>query len=503
MYIDQIVKTTDALASLAVGIDQLNQENLPALPRLPRLTIACPGTYVDMGRFKSKPESKEEKFFRQAVQILRRQSTYAVHCDDGAIEELLSSPAVQAVVQWRAGELSAFTDGLAIRACSHLAPTIRLPPASPQLNDAITRFADCSRSHNKTHKLGRLFQAVLQQLSKLVPAKFLERFEVQQASLKLVADLPLEWLPIRGLPLGLRQTVSKVPATPGNLCMQNTVPSEDLAIPVEAFHDSLVIRCFREEDSLRTHLSDVIDVVFSGKKSPVKFVDVETPEEFVDAMREFRGAMAIFDGHGFHSKTTQLGHLVLPKGELDLWSLRKELKLPPIVFLCACDTQALDRSHSTAVNALLAAGAHTVIGTVLPVHSLSAATFVARLLLRVRSLLPGYRRPIRWDSVFSVMQRRVFLSELIRSIEARCMSDRRADVAAKASLAIELAGTKWYEEIRPDLASEFNIPEQEIDDTRDKLLGTSEALKYTQYGRPEEILVVPRGYGLSDRAPGS
>ena len=83
------------------------------------------------------------------------------------------------------------------------------------------------------------------------------------------------------------------------------------------------------------------------------------------------------------------------------------------------------------------------------------------------------------------------------------MSDRRADVAAKASLAIELAGTKWYEEIRPDLASEFNIPEQEIDDTRDKLLGTSEALKYTQYGRPEEILVVPRGYGLSDRAPGS
>ena len=65
----------------------------------------------------------------------------------------------------------------------------------------------------------------------------------------------------------------------------------------------------------------------------------------------------IFDGHGRGNADTGIATLRIGKEDVDVWHLRGEARIPPIVILSACDTQGIDASsHATVGTGFLAAG---------------------------------------------------------------------------------------------------------------------------------------------------
>ena len=90
----------------------------------------------------------------------------------------------------------------------------------------------------------------------------------------------------------------------------------------------------------------------------------------VEALNNFQGVLAVFDGHGSHAPG-QPGLLHLMDNPIDVWQLRNRvLRPPPIVVLSACDTHAADRNHATAGNGFLSLGSRAVLSTVFPIEHL-------------------------------------------------------------------------------------------------------------------------------------
>ena len=96
-------------------------------------------------------------------------------------------------------------------------------------------------------------------------------------------------------------------------------------------------------------------------------VDVGNKVELVRALNAFDGIVVVYDGHAGQDRGTDLGVLHLRDEDVDIWSIRGEARIPPVVLLSACDTHPYDASHATVANGFLAAGAHTVLAAGIPV----------------------------------------------------------------------------------------------------------------------------------------
>ena len=172
--------------------------------------------------------------------------------------------------------------------------------------------------------------------------------------------------------------------------------------------------------------------------------------------------------------------------------------MPPIFFACACDTHAINRSHVTSGNGLLACGSRAVIASVLPVESKRAAAFAGRLLFRIYELLPaiiGGNAPqaVRWDGVFSLLQRMTFVSELIFGIGILRGKRGKWGIKSqqKSTELIHTTGSDWYEPFVEALSQETGLSLNEIETYRQEHLPFPETLKYIHMGNPETIVVCP------------
>ncbi len=302
----------------------------------------------------------------------------------------------------------------------------------------------------------------------------------------------------------LRHNVSRIPVTPGNLLYINTIPHDQIDLKPSDFGETLVLRAFKEDDPIRGELEHAVATfrLSDGRKMPVRFVDVRNAGQLISTLRSFDGPLAVFDGHGSHTKRDQVAKLHLVDETVNVWELREEVSLPPIFLTCACDTHAIDRSHVSTANGLVNAGARTAIATFLPVLSGQAAIFAARLLFRIYEFLPtvttSFRRAIRWDSVVSLMQRMMFVSEFLRVLESHCKTERTLTLQAEMTRVIHQAGYEWYEQFVERLSAEFGLSVDEIESIRNQHLSIPESVKYVQIGNPETIVIHPEDACLED-----
>ena len=409
-YLTRILQVADEAATVRHAVPPDPRPSV--LPPMPTVILAAPALFRGANKKRPGKGKSNVPFFRM-LRIIQQQTTYSFLIKDQAeFRELQSDPASNLALQLRTQELTALTNALAVRAASYLCPVLRLAPAVNHSSPALIRLADCLRSEKPTHrKVSRLTKDLTSALEKAVPRQFVERIDLPHSGIKLVTDAPLELLPIRGLPMMLRHVTSRIPVTPGNQAFHELLPHDLMELTTGHFKETLVIRSFRENDPLRDDLETAVKHYprRDGTPLPVRFLDVRTRSDLERALAGFEGAMVVFDSHGHHRRHENYGQLQLADESVNLWELRGKARVPPIAFLCACDTHAYDRSHVTPGSGLLASGARAVISTVLPVHSKPAAIFVARLLYRIYEYLPrvtdALRQFVRWDNVFSMMQR--------------------------------------------------------------------------------------------------
>lgn len=459
---------------------------------------------VDRELFENIPESKEiVTALRRFVKAIRKPGGYTkIHMAESeeSFEELLKNESVRAFMRSYRLELRTYSACLSILNASSITPTLRIESRINGIKGDLVNLAACVRGSNphvkfKACKLALTIQNKMESLLAPEHRKLIDNSTPEFSGVTLFGDIPLEWLPVRGLPLTLRCDVSRISATPGNLSLQQCLRSQYTSIALKDFEEILIIRSFDKKDKIRNVLENALYKLSTTHKDypKYKFVDVDNAEQFASAVNEFEGALMIFDGHGALTDSTGVGSIVVGGKALDVWELRNSIRMPPIVLLSACDTLPIDGGHGSSANGMLAMGAVTVLGTVLPVDSIRSAIFIGRLLHRIQEFLPivvNRSSYMPWRSFISGMLRMTFCTELVISLieDAKIISfDDYPKIQMRANVAINALDPNWYEEIISEICSCSGL-ERSIILEKCRFWGSLvDSLKYIQLGRPEKI----------------
>lgn len=504
-------------AALREGVDTIRDLRKSALRDLPdhlapfNLILTAPAV---MKHWKSLRQRFTElspvdrMLLRFIIGQIRSRDTFPTVTTGETVQRLLATPVAQAVLQLHAEELATYTSALAIRASGQAVPTIRIPTSVNETREDLERLAGTARGTgaHRTQKLSRLARRISTDLASGLPAWVFDELR-KSHSIKLVADAPLEWLMVDGLPLMMRSYVSRIPVTPGNLSFGLCASAPELVIAASSFNEVLVVKAVSESDPVSRMLDAALDTL--GPRGDVAIPDLTVASvgglaDLGKVLADYEGAALIWYGHGVHNGSDDVGSLLIGDEPIDPWTLRDSITLPPIVLLGACDAHPYAASHATTVNGLLTAGAVTVLGAGIPVSAPNVATWICRFLIRVGGFLPILLdRPhgsMRWSEFLPGLQRRQFVTEALRAVEryggVRLSDKRRIEVAFETGMAIDQQEEFWFDQFIQVLSG---AAEKDEDTLRKKLLEHAfftEALSYTQFGNPENIVVagdtVPR-----------
>lgn len=465
------------------------------------LILTCPSFYQHVYRAK-RPRNFDMPLLGRFIDSYRRQKNYSIDGSGFQVSDLRSQEAAIVIDQYRR-EIRAYSIAVATKAANHFVPVLRLPPAVNHVSSDLAILGSCARAgaqqpDRSLHKQERLFRRIGEQLLAAVPNEFLFDIDKPGNKIKLITNAPLEWLPIRGLPLLIRHEVSRIPTTPGNVMSTQTVTSKELGVNSSAFNEILVIRSFQPHERIRELLSVSIDATRPDLSSDIqiRIVDVSTADEFIEAVNRFEGLIMIFDGHG-RASTKEVGAVVIGGEPIDLYQFRTRLRVPPIIILSSCDTHAIDGSHASVANTFLMLGATTVVGTLLPVSAADSALFTSRLILRISEFIPTETKKLghalRWTTVVSGMQKMSYVTEqVLRLYKARHkqISFEQFHPIQTAANGWILNGERdWYEKTIRVIASELREDLEAIRHELSNRCQVVDTIKYIQLGNPDQILI--------------
>ena len=192
-----------------------------------------------------------------------------------------------------------------------------------------------------------------------------------------------------------------------------------------------------------------------------------------------------------------MGSLIVCGKPLNVWDMKREVTLPPIVMFSACDTQPIDGSHGSVATAAYALGAPAILGTLLPIDGRSEASFNARLLPRLEQfLLVALKMPskLTWREVVSGMLRMAHVSEaawrLNRATRMELSEYELSQVQMAANVAINARQPDWHRTFVTALSTVSGRDTRELERGLQRHYGLTDALKYVQLGNPERLIIV-------------
>lgn len=500
-YIERICQSADA-----VDIERRKLlEKYPINILDNRLIIAVASSYARLySTWQSmiqKAPDDQRKDYKKAMSMALHTESYFFNLSLKKNGELDFSPIARFIASEQSRDMRAFTAALSMLSSATLCPVIRLEPKLNRIRVDAAELARSVRASSSNHYPGkqiRMIRVLGQKMRSLVDAKFLEKIDKKELrgieGIKLITDMPLELMPSNGIPLGLRFDTSRISPIPGNMFWQ-TCSMPPVRIPRESFYEVLVIRSFSKNDPIRNHLESALKTInFENVK--YRFFDVETKEQFLEAVKSYDGAVMIFDGHGQYDAGLGIGCLVIGGKRLDTWSIKKLCKLPAVVMFSACDTQPIDGSHGSVATSAFALGARAVLGTMLPVNSIHSSTMMARMLLRIDQFLPiaaSSSLVLNWRHIVSGMLRMSYATEALIILNKRAKFNleehafRRVQMVANTE--INLWSANWYEDWVSAIARETDRPNVEICKLLEQHVGLTDSMKYVHLGVPERVFI--------------
>jgi hypothetical protein len=434
------------------------------------------------------------------LRALLRQRDYPgfTNVSQAFLKNMLASDEAKTAVTMRKFELELSAGAIGVLAAGNFAPVIRIRPAVNLVRGQMRQLAACAAANGprRMSKLSKLTHDLGDHLAKEIGEDCMDMIERAAGGIKLVSNAPLEFLSVRGLPLQLRRTVSRLPVTPGSVFLSHLIGIPDLHLSPSDLKAVLITRCFKDRDPIKNVLSIASQefLAQAAGKLDVKIVDVRSTAEFVQALNSFSGQILIFDGHGSHDAREDTGFLQL--GEDSVYPLElagKINRMPPIVVLSACSTHPLEWSDGSIANGFLMLGAISVLATVTPISAVDAAIFTGRLMLRLADFVPlvagsGYR----WSDVITGLLRMAYVTDMLRSFEKRgwLSAEMYREIQFQANMGINSGKSDWFEEVLSSSSKKMAVSSSEVESFwRGNTYFTS-ALQYIHLGSPEKIVIV-------------
>jgi hypothetical protein len=437
----------------------------------------------------------------KTLKMIQKQKGLFSEAEETFIDELRNSPEAQALLIMRQTELATFTLGIGVYASQTCSSVIRLGPGVNHVFRLLSDYARCIRSGKNSSrvKAKRLFQEVQDALTRYIGPEKISFLEKHNEPIKIIADAPIEWLSIRGLPLCLQRDCSRINATPGNLLMGQLAKQQSAIVSLEGLKKILIVTTFEDKDPLKDMLKASIQALQPDFKENIEldFKTAQNSEEFVSILNAFDGNILIFDGHGADNAKSPIGKLLIGQELIDIWEHSNKVRIPPIVILSACDTHSLDASSQATVgNGFLALGAQTVLATFLPVDGRASAALIARLIFRISVFIPAAlsarKQSITWTEVVSGMLRMTLATEIIHELIglSQGSSSPQGKIQVKANMDINYyGGDIWYDNLISNISRHLNQPKEVISGKAEEIVSRSEAIRYLQLGHPENILI--------------
>ena len=439
---------------------------------------------------------------RQSAEVMRMlQRQRGLFNPEGElVMRAMADPLAAGVLAIRQRELAMHTAAVGLAAAATCSAVLRLRPGVNHAFPALSRLARNVRAAGAEakRKTPRLFSDAQRELAEAVGDARVGFIDRHGGPMKIVSDAPLELLPVGGLPLAIRFDVSRVSATPGNVMVAQMTTAPALVVRPEDLCRVLVISSFDEKDRLRNLVAKAVGHVMPelGGRVTVRLVRVSSEDEFVAAVNGGDEPILVFDGHGVADAGDSIGGIVIGGRAVNVWDLRHRMRSPPIVVLSACDTQGMDApSHVTVGNGFMAAGARTVLATLLPVGGVEAAVFLSRLLLRLAMFVPAFLqargRAVSWAEICSGMLRMVLAQEIVDVFTAPSLDPASPGSRLKsvANMDINSGRPDWHEALLGRLEGEVGLERKVVDRKAFAAMAGGQAVRYVQLGHPETIVV--------------
>jgi hypothetical protein len=375
----------------------------------------------------------------------------------------------------------------------------------------LRSFEQCWRTRKnapmKKHETAsRMLRSIGDALAGNIVTPYRKVVRQYHSHVKVVSDLPIELSTVDDIPLSMRFHTSRVPITPGGLVFQNLLSHGEVQVRPSDIARITVIRTLLKTDPIYHVMEHRLNFMRSQarNKPTIEFIDAPSRSSFVDALKSVVSPIVVIDGHGSHQMDINIGKLQVGSEAVDVWDLRGSVVSPPIVLLSACDTGPWHKSHATTVNGFLGLGASTVLGAAMPVSADGSARFIARLILRISDYLPAFikstGREVRWVELVGTMMRMVYYSEALEILgdlgvvpclrQQKVLNECNFCINKIVNLAdISLPG--WHEEAWEQTAKIVNIPVLQLHELRRRYAYMTECLQYSQFGFPEQILIIP------------
>jgi hypothetical protein len=506
-YVDRICESVDAVAAERTRLlDKVTPD-----VRDNRLVLVVPSIFWGLYRSWKERLNKAPDEIRPHLKKVLKQFVHAsTYFDDLQVSSdgtLKLEPVQRLLMHERAKDMKTFTSTLSAVGAATMTPVMRLEPKLNEVRRKVNDLSHCMRTAAEPRyawKASRLAKELGVWMRERINSSFLERIDAVESDgriegLKLICDVPLEFLPSGGMQLGMRFDCSHVSPLPGNL--SHAICTQPPAfVPVKAFDQVLVLRSFAANDPIRRLFEDAVRIVAGSTEATrvvFNFVDVTSPDEIVAALRPYKGALLIFDCHGTFDNVAGLATLVIGGKALDIWNLRKQCEVPPVVMFSACDTQPMDGSHASVATGAFVLGARAVLGTYFPISARKAALFNARMLWRLEAYIPAAlqtRKMLTWREVAAGMLRMSYVTEVLELLEAHAglhfdREEMRAIQLATTTL-ISARDASWHSLLVTRIAETAGISEEVVRELLERWCSLTDAIKYVQLGNPERVIII-------------
>ncbi|EFB9747127.1 CHAT domain-containing protein, partial [Escherichia coli] len=338
--------------------------------------------------------------------------------------------------------------------------------------------------------------------------------------IKVISNLPLEWVLSNKLPLMINCPVSRIPKTPIYL-MEKLILENNFNIILDhkSLFKILIIRSYKKDDKLKnqlkSYIADTLSMLEHNFKKNTKtasnhevneenfeisFKDVHNSSELIETLNNSHEQIVIFDMHGGHDASGE-GYLHINDDNVIISSLYDKIKrIPPIVILSSCDTSPIDRNSFNISSAFLLLGARSVLGSAMPINGHESARFISRLLIRIKYYLPEYFSKydvIRWSNFIHGMQKREYFTDLIAHLHTKKIIqtvEEKIYINNEIGLFIEnYFGSDLLDKVIEIISIKIDKSKHMISNEIESNFFFAESIKYFHLGLPENIIIRSKG----------
>lgn len=227
----------------------------------------------------------------------------------------------------------------------------------------------------------------LEKIMKQVGAKIVEGSLSQDAQKMLkectkqivaITDLPIEWLPLDGIPLGFTHDICRIAEFPleGNLMHYVVNEVQKYRVPKDILKHTLVVYGARDEAFV--YYQNKCDDL--AKKHGFTTQYCVNKQQFFDVVDEMKPQLLVIDTHGNYDNILHQSYLLMGDDKIYPQDIIDHHVAVPMVFLSACNTAPTYNMSNTLANGFVQSGSLVVTSSYLPLDICESSTVYLRLL---------------------------------------------------------------------------------------------------------------------------